>query len=70
MSEILRDVGKHIGTWGDGHYESWIDNGGVIVIVTKFDDPKKKGGFTMTLSSAEWDRLVAWIEWQRKKSIV
>ena len=69
MGETLNDVGMHKGTWGDGHYESWITANGGVTIATVFNDPKKKGENKVTLNRSEWDRLVAWVEWQRKKDL-
>lgn len=65
MVEILKDVGQHRGTWGDGHYEATVRDNDYVVITTILDNAQHK--FTVSLSPAQWDRLVAWVEWQRKK---
>lgn len=69
MADILRDVGQHPGSPysvdGAGHYEATVENDGSVTITTVF---KKSGDRpVVTLSCEQWDRLVAWIEWQRKK---
>lgn len=65
MTDTLKDVGQHIGTWGNGHYEATIGDDGNVIITTILDDAQHT--YTVNLSHAEWDRLVAWVEWQRKK---
>ncbi len=65
MTDALKDVGKHEGTWGTGHYEANVQNDGSVIITTILDDAQHT--YTVNLSHVEWDRLVAWVEWQRKK---
>ena len=70
MTETLKDVGPHHGTGlytysGDGHYEATLENDGSIKITTVFDVGQSRPA--VTLSSDRWNRLVAWVEWQRKK---
>lgn len=65
MAESLKDVGKHKGTWSDGHYEATVRQDGRVVITTIFDSARHV--YTVSLSPSQWDRLVAWVEWQRKK---
>ena len=65
MADTLTDVGQHNGTWGNGHYEANLRDDGGVTITTKLDNAAHT--YTVSLSRAEWDRLVAWVEWQRKK---
>ena len=65
MVDTLKDVGLHSGTHGDGHYEATAQDDGGVVITTILDNATHT--YTVNLSHAEWDRLVAWVEWQRKK---
>jgi hypothetical protein len=65
MPTTLKDVGRHCGTSGDGHYEAAVHNDGSVEITTVFDNAQQ--AYTVYLSNTEWDRLVAWVEWQRKK---
>jgi hypothetical protein len=67
MGDRLKDVGIHIGTWSNGHYEAHIGNDGNVVITTLFESAKHE--YHVSLSLREWDRLVAWVEWQRKKDL-
>lgn len=50
---------------GDGHYEATIEDDGSIKIATVYNEGKQSP--VVTLSPDRWDRLVAWVEWQRKK---
>ena len=34
MTETLKDVGQHIGTYGNGHYEVTVYDDGRVVITT------------------------------------
>jgi len=70
MSGTLKDVGKHIGTYGDGHYEATVLDDGSVKVTTIFDDPKKSGEFTVYLSRVAWDRLAKWVEFQRADEAV
>lgn len=65
MEETLEDVGQHIGTYGNGHYEAKVQDDGSVIITTILDDAPHT--YTVNLSRDEWGRLVAWVEWQRKK---
>ncbi len=65
MEDILKDVGQHAGTWGTGHYEANVLDDGSVIITTILDNAQHV--YTVSLSRARWDRLVAWVEWQRKK---
>ena len=65
MTGSLKDVGEHRGTYGDGHYEATVHENGGVVITTVFDSAQQV--HSVHLSSRGWDRLVAWVEWQRKK---
>ena len=65
MADTLTDVGQHIGTWGNGHYEATIQDDGSVIITTILDNAPHT--YTVNLSRSEWERLVAWVEWQRKK---
>lgn len=59
-------VGRHIGTWADGYtWAEVYENGGVHFWI-EFDNPNKKDKPGMVLSPETWDRVVAWVEWQRK----
>ena len=66
MSDILKDVGKH-GGWGTGHYEAHINSTGSVIITTVLDSANQS--YHVSLLPHEWDRLVAWVEWQRKKDV-
>ncbi len=70
MGECLKDVGIHHGTGiytysGDGHYEATIEDDGSVKITTVYDAGQHRPA--VTLPPERWDRLVAWVEWQRKK---
>jgi len=65
MTDTLKDVGRHIGTYGNGHYEATVQDDGSVIITTILDNAEHT--YTVNLSEAEWDRLVAWVKWQRKK---
>lgn len=67
MADTLKDVGRHTGTYGNGHYEATVGDTGGVIITTVLDDAEQR--YTVNLSRSEWDRLVAWVEWQRKKNI-
>lgn len=67
MTDILKDVGRHIGSWGNGHYEAKVEDGGSVIIATILDNANQ--AYTVSLDPSEWDRLVAWVEWQRKRNI-
>lgn len=67
MEDILKDVGQHVGTWGNGHYEATVRDDGGVVISTILDNAQHR--YTVSLSRAEWDRLAAWVEWQWKKNL-
>ena len=64
MTETLKDVGRHIGTYGLGHYKATVKDNDSVEIYTIFDDPNKKGGATVCLDRAHWDRLAKWVEFQ------
>ena len=69
MDNTLKDVGQHHGTGlytycGDGHYEATFESDGSVKITTVFDVSQSRP--VVTLSPERWDRLVAWVEWQRK----
>lgn len=67
MAETLPDVGSHSGVGyysGPGHYEATVDDEGDVVIKTILDGAGPT--YAVSLPSAKWDRLVAWVEWQRK----
>lgn len=64
MVEVLDDVGIH-DEYGRGHYEARVLSDGMVVIYTKFD--KRGPDHKVKLTPIQWDRLVAWVEWQRKK---
>ena len=61
------NVGRHVGTWGNGNYIATSAEDGSVTIMTVYDNANQKA--TVSLSGNEWDRLVAWVEWQRKKNI-
>jgi hypothetical protein len=61
--DTLKDVGGHA-VYSTGHYEAILGADGSVTILTLFADPKQTR--KVILSSVEWDRLVAWVEWQRK----
>jgi hypothetical protein len=65
MAESLDFVAKHVGSWSDGHYEARFADDGTITIITVFETAGHQ--YRVQLSPNEWDRLVAWVEWQRKK---
>ncbi len=56
----IRDLGKHVGTFGDGHYEATVGEDGMVTIVTKFDSAKQT--YTVTLTREEWERLLKYVE--------
>ena len=62
---VLKDVGQHV-QWGTGHYEAEVKANGNVIITTIYDTEKTQRP-TVSLSRTEWDRLVAWVEWQRRK---
>jgi hypothetical protein len=64
MSDTL-NVGRHIGTWGDGNYIAVVDANGTVTLNTVYDKANQQA--TVSLSRGEWERLVAWVEWQMKK---
>ncbi len=65
MGEILKNVGPH-SVYSKGHYEATVSSDGTVIIYTEFGDPKTER--KVTLPSAYWDRLVAWVEYQRKNN--
>jgi hypothetical protein len=69
MELTLKDAGKHsgygIGT-GSGHYEVTIGAANQIIIKTVFDNPNATQSPIVQLNAEEWDRLAAWINWQRQ----
>jgi hypothetical protein len=70
MAETLKDVGEHSGKSayppsGDGHYEATVESDGSVRITTVFDVGQHRP--EVALPADRWDRLVAWVEWQRKR---
>ena len=65
MTSTLR-VGTHV-AYSTGHYKASVRDDGGVIIETVFSSPNQK--HTVTLPYAEWDRLVAWVEWRRKKTL-
>lgn len=61
MTEILKNVGQHIGTWGNGHYEVAVYDDGRVVITTVLDEAQQT--YTVSLRQDEWRRLAAWVTW-------
>jgi len=59
--QTLKDVGKHSGTYGDGHYEVLVSDKGSVTITTVFNNDQHVN--TVTLSEEEWDRMSEWIDW-------
>ena len=57
-------VGRHIGPYGDGDIMANLSENGIINIWINYDEAKQRPMVSVT--SEEWDRLVAWVEWQRK----
>ena len=43
-----------------------VTENGNIHIWVEFDNPNKKDKPGVTVSPQEWDRLVAWVEWQQR----
>ncbi len=64
MKRTLEDVGRHIGSTGNGHYEATVGDDDSVEVTTVFDDPEKRGVNTVYLKRAEWDRLAKWVEFQ------
>jgi len=64
MAETLKDVGQHIGTYGNGHYEVTVYEDGRVVITTILDDAKHT--YTVSLRQDEWLRLASWVSWAQK----
>jgi hypothetical protein len=62
----IADLGKHAGSWGDGHYEAEVTINGNVKVVTVYDNAPQTN--TVTLSPDEWDRLVAFVNWQRAEA--
>jgi hypothetical protein len=63
--DILPDVGKHSEyAVGHNYYEARFTDDCKLKIFTVFESGA--GPHTVTLSLAQWDRLVAWVEWRRK----
>lgn len=60
------NVGRHIGTWANGDTLAEVYEDGSVHIWIEFDNPNKKDKPGMVMSPEIWDRLVAWVEWQRK----
>ncbi|MBN1366757.1 MAG: hypothetical protein JW967_02385 [Dehalococcoidales bacterium] len=71
MKETLKDVDIHSGSPyasdGTGHYEADVESDGSVIITIVYDKVRSKP--IVTLSSDRWDRLVAWVEWQRRKDL-
>ena len=67
MADTLKDVGEHKGTYGDGHYEAIVQDDGGVTITTIFNNARQ--AHTVSLSRGKWDRLVAWVEWQRNNRV-
>lgn len=69
MAETLKDVGNHPGSPyasdGAGHYEAAVESDGSVKITIVYGAAPHRP--VVTLSPDWWDRLVAWVEWQRKK---
>ncbi len=63
MAETLQDVGKHSGTWGDGHYEATVLDNGSVTITTILDNAQQT--YTVKLTHGQWNRLAAWVVWAR-----
>ncbi len=61
MTETLKDVGKHSGTYGDGHYEATVFDDGIVNITTILDNAPQT--YTVKLTRDEWYRLAAWVAW-------
>jgi hypothetical protein len=61
MMQVLKDVAKHSGTYGDGHYEVSISDKGSVTITTVFNNAQQV--HTVTLTEDQWDRLSEWIDW-------
>jgi hypothetical protein len=59
--ESLKDVGKHDGTWGNGHYEATVYDDGKVIIKTILDDANHT--YTVSLTAGEWNRLATWVKW-------
>jgi hypothetical protein len=59
------EVGRHVGSWGDGKYIATVTDNGTVTLNTVYDKANQKA--TVSLSHDEWERLVAWVNWQMKK---
>ncbi len=60
------DVGRHIGAWANGKRWAEGTENGNIHIWAEFDNPNRIDKPGVTMFRKEWDRIVAWVEWQRK----
>jgi len=59
--ETLKNVARHSGTWGNGHYEATVQDNGNVVITTILDNANQS--YTVALTRDEWRRLAGWVEW-------
>jgi hypothetical protein len=53
--------------YGTGNVKADVTEVGGVSIWIKYKDAPQQP--TITLSPEEWDRFVAWVEWQRKDNI-
>ena len=59
-------VGHHSGTSAEGETWAEVTEDGNVDIWIEFDNPNKKDKPAMGMTLEEWDRLVAWVERQRR----
>jgi hypothetical protein len=59
-------VGRHIGTCSDGDIWAEVNENGSVRFWIEFDNTNKKDKPGMVMPLEVWDRVVAWVEWQRK----
>ena len=67
MIEPLK-VGRHIGPYGDGDIMADLTKGGGVNIWINYDNAGHKP--TISMTPEEWDRLMTWVEWQRKDKAI
>ena len=71
MEENNLKFGKYIGSHQDGDYIATTKDDGGVDLAIVYETHGKQGTTnpTITLSQGQWDKLVAWVEWQRKKDL-
>jgi len=63
---MVINIGRHFGTSAEGEMMAEVTETGNVDIWIEFDNPNKKGMPAIGMTPEQWDRLVAWVEWQRR----